>query len=64
MSAASQPSKKGSSSGSNKQAPPAKQHYRTCRETRHNARTCKKNEEEDSESNISKLDDSSIESVK
>ena len=63
-SAASQLSKKGGGGSSDKQALPAKQRCGTCRETGHNARTCKKDEEEDSESNASKLDDSSIESVK
>ena len=62
-SAASQLSKKGGGGDSDKQAPPAKRRCGTCGETRHNARTCKKDEEEDSESNASKLDDSSVESV-
>ena len=52
-SAASQLSKKARSSSSKKQAPLAQRRCSTCGETGHNARTCKKDTEEDSESDAS-----------
>ena len=63
MSAASQPSKKARGGSGEIQAPPAHQCCGICREPGHNARTCNKDEEEDSESDASELDDSSVESV-
>jgi hypothetical protein len=48
--AASQSSKKAYSSSNQERAPPAQRRCRNCGETRHNARTCQKDKEEDIES--------------
>ena len=50
---ASQPSKKARSRNGDEQAQPAQRRCRNCGKTGHNARTCAKDKEEDSESNAS-----------
>ena len=51
-----QPSKKARGSDSQEKAQPTQRYYRNCGETGHNARMCKIDEEEASESNASVLD--------
>lgn len=51
--AASQSSKKARSSYRDEQALPGQRHYKNYRKTRHNARTCQKDKEEEEESNLS-----------
>jgi hypothetical protein len=52
-SAVLQPSKKACSGGDQKRAQPALQYCGNCGRTRHNARTCKKDTEISSESDVS-----------
>jgi hypothetical protein len=56
-------SKKGSSRGSQEKTQPAQRRCGNCGETGHNARTCQKDAEEDSESNTATSYEGSVESV-
>jgi hypothetical protein len=62
-SAARTTSKKGSSRGGQERTQPAQRRCGNCGETGHNARTCQKDAEEDSKSNIAILCKESIESI-